>query len=288
MPPAPCGPGCGLAAAAGDGAAAAVADTARVAELPSFDELVAEGESVPVAGWDFAWFNGRASEERPPWRYSRILAERMRRAQVALDVQTGGGEVLATVPHPPPRLVATESWPPNIHVAAANLRPLGVRLVAAAGPALPFRSAAFDLVVSRHPAISYEGYPGWWAEIARVLRPGGTFLAQMIGDGQQRELREALLGPQPAPLPRMGADVIAAAAEAAGLSVAELRLASLRSVFYDIAAVVYFLRKVIWIVPDFTVDRYRDQLARLHAHIQAEGCFISHAQRFCIEARRER
>lgn len=263
-----------------------MAHTAAVAELPSFEALIAEGESVPVAGWDFAWFSGRASEERPPWRYSRILAERMPQAQVALDVQTGGGEVLAGIPHPPPRLVATESWPPNVQVAAANLRPLGARLVAAADPALPFRSGTFDLVVSRHPAISYAGYPGWWAGIARVLRPGGTFLGQMIGDGQQRELREALLGPQPAPLPRMGADVIAAAAEAAGLSVADLRLASLRSVFYDVAAVVYFLRKVVWIVPDFTAARYRGQLARLHAHMQAEGCFVSHAQRFYIEAHR--
>lgn len=35
-----------------------------------FDELVAEGESVPVRGWDFSWFEGRATEERPSWGYS--------------------------------------------------------------------------------------------------------------------------------------------------------------------------------------------------------------------------
>jgi hypothetical protein len=38
----------------------------------------------------------------------------MVRASVALDLQTGGGEVLAGVPRLAPLTVATESWPPNI------------------------------------------------------------------------------------------------------------------------------------------------------------------------------
>jgi hypothetical protein len=88
-----------------------------VAAAPTFDELVAEGAAEPVAGWDFSWFDGRATEERPSWGYSRLLAERMRHARAALDIQTGGGEVLGQVPDPPPVLVATESWRPNIDFA---------------------------------------------------------------------------------------------------------------------------------------------------------------------------
>jgi len=57
-------------------------------------------------------------------------------------------------------------------------------------------------------------------------------------------------------------------------------------VFGDIGAVVYFLRKVFWFVPDFTVDRYRPQLADLHERIQADGSFVTHSTRFLIEARR--
>jgi len=69
-----------------------------------------------------SWFNGRASEERPSWGYSRIIAERMATAHVALDIQTGGGEVLAQIPHPPTVLMATESWPPNVEIARRNLQ----------------------------------------------------------------------------------------------------------------------------------------------------------------------
>jgi hypothetical protein len=61
-----------------------------VPDQPSFDDLLAEGAAVPVEGWDFSWFEGRATEERPPWGYARMMAERMARAQAALDVQTGG------------------------------------------------------------------------------------------------------------------------------------------------------------------------------------------------------
>jgi hypothetical protein len=68
------------------------------------------------------------------------------------------------------------------------------------------------------------------------------------------------------------------------LEVADLRRARLRTEFYDVAAIVVFLRKVIWIVPGFTIDRYRPQLAKLHQQIQANGPFIAHAQRFLIEA----
>ena len=32
--------------------------------------------------------------------------------------------------------------------------------------------------------------------------------------------------------------------------------------FLDIGAMVYFLRKVIWFVPDFTVEKYHDDLRR--------------------------
>jgi hypothetical protein len=57
-------------------------------------------------------------------------------------------------------------------------------------------------------------------------------------------------------------------------------------VFSDVGAVVYFLRKVLWTVPGFTVEGYLEPLRRMHDQIQAEGPFVAHAQRFLIEARK--
>lgn len=245
----------------------------------SFEELIAEAVAVPVDGWDFSWFAGRATEQRPSWGYARLVADRMAAATAALDIQTGGGEVLATVPRPPALLVATDAWRPNVAVAAGNLRPLGASVVEAADESgLPFRDRSFDLVVSRHPVRTR------WDEVARVLRPGGTFLSQQIGAGTNRELSVAMLGPLPEPDPHHPGQ-LAAAAEAAGLTVLDVRAERLRVEFFDVAAVAYFLRKVVWTVPDFTVERFLPRLRAVHQQIIAQGSFVSHSKRVLIEAR---
>ena len=57
----------------------------------------------------------------------------------ALDIETGGGEVLATVARPPALLVATEGWRPNVAVARDAAAPARGRVVAVAdAPTLPF------------------------------------------------------------------------------------------------------------------------------------------------------
>ncbi len=246
----------------------------------TFEELVAEGSAVPAEGWDFSWFDGRATEERPPWGYAHLMGERMAGAASALDVQTGGGEVLAAVARPPALLVATESWPPNVALARARLRALGAHVVAVAdAPALPFADVSFDLVTSRHPVAVL------WEEIARVLRPGATYLSQQIGAGSNRELTDFIMGPRPVNQNRSAARARVAAA-AAGLEVVRLEACALRVEFFDVAAVVHFLRKVPWTVPGFSADGYGDQLRRMHELITREGVFVSTAQRFLVEARR--
>ncbi|MFD7598029.1 methyltransferase domain-containing protein [Kitasatospora sp. NPDC059812] len=282
--------------------------------MRTFEELIAEAEAVSVDGWDFSWLAGRATEERPSWGYQRLLAERLGRASAALDIQTGGGEVMAgaarlaaakpvagqptegqpTAGQPTPgtpapaqrgalpaTMAATESWPPNVARATGLLHPLGVVVVADPDePPLPFGDGAFDLVTSRHPV------KAWWSEIARVLRPGGAYCAQHVGPASGFELVEYFLGPQPEARRARRPEDESAAARDAGLEVVDLRSERLRMEFLDIGAVVYFLRKVIWMVPGFTVAAYRDRLRELDALIRTEGPFVAHSARFLIEARK--
>lgn len=249
----------------------------------TFDELLRLGSFVDVSGWDFSWLEGRATEERPPWGYARQLSDRLSEASSSLDIQTGGGEVLAEAKIFPPTAVATESWPPNVARATELLHPRGVVVAADEDePPLPFADESFDLVTSRHPATV------WWDEIARVLRPGGTYFAQHVGPRSAFELIEFFLGPQPEASRHRHPEDEMAAAKAVGLKIADLRTARLRMEIFDVAAVVYLLRKVIWWVPGFTVDGYRDTLWELHQKIQAEGSFVAHSTRHLIEARKPR
>jgi SAM-dependent methyltransferase len=243
---------------------------------------VDEATDASVEGWDFSWLDGRATEERPSWGNQRLLSERLATATAALDIQTGGGEVLAgaVAENFPPTLVATEGWPPNVAKATALLRPLGAVVVAdPEEPPLPFADDAFDLVTSRHPATVH------WSEIARVLAPGGAYFAQHVGGGTNVEISEYFLGPLESRLGRHH-EIEADQARAAGLEIVRCRNERLRLEFFDVGAMVFFLRKVIWTVPDFSVDCYRDRLKDVHDQIERDGVFHSTMSRTLFNARK--
>ncbi|MGH9045423.1 MAG: methyltransferase domain-containing protein, partial [Acidimicrobiales bacterium] len=228
--------------------------------MGELEALLREAELAPIEGWNFGWLDGRAVEERPSWRYFDRVAERSVEVASLLEVQAGVGSMIGMLPRVPQLSVATEGFAPSLVVAGPRLRARGVFLVPVSqtNPGLPFHDQSFELVISRHPI------QPWWTEIARVLKPGGSYLAQHVGPHSLRSLSEFFLGPLPEDSKR---DPILEreAAQKAGLSVDTLAMEQLRTAFFDLGAVVYFLRLVPWIVPDFSVTRFYDELARLHA-----------------------
>lgn len=246
-----------------------------------FDDLVAEAVAVDVTGWGFDWLDGRATEERPPWGFARLLAGRLCLVASALDIDTGGGEVLAQIPKLPPCMVATESWPPNLRRARALLGPRGVQVRATSeGGRLPVDDSSVELVSSRHPV-----RPDW-AEIHRVLAPGGTYFAQHVGPASAFELIERFRGPLVDERRERDPTLEASAARQAGLVVTDLRTARCRMELYDIGAVVWLLRKCVWWVPDFSAETYHDALLELDAQLRCGEPVVAHSTRHLIEARR--
>lgn len=246
-----------------------------------FEELIAESSAADVTGWDFDWLKGRATEERPPWGYAGLLSERLGQVESALDIDTGGGEVIGELPALPPRMVVTEAWPPNAQRARDILGPRGVEVVQTGEDApLPFPDQSFDLVTARHPV-----RPDW-REIHRVLVPGGRYFAQHVGPASAFELIEYFLGPLPAARTGRNPQRELAAAQAANLVVNELRTAQCRMEFHDVGAVVWILRKCVWWIPDFTVENYRSKLAELDRQMRDGDPFIAHSSRHLIGAQR--
>src|ERR1700722_12554134 len=134
--------------------------------MPSFEDLVTEAEKADVTGWGFGWLAGRATEERPPWGYSRLLSDRLAHVHSALDIDTGGGEVLSEAAILPERMCVTEAWPPNAERARQLLGRRGVEgYPVTEDGSLPFLAETFELVPSRHPVKPK------WREIYRVLLP---------------------------------------------------------------------------------------------------------------------
>lgn len=249
--------------------------------MRAFDDLVAEAAAADVGGWRFDWLNGRATEEQPPWGYARLRRERLAEVRCALDIDTGGGEVLAEAPTFPQRMVATETWPANLKRAQALLGPRGVEVVGTVeGARLPFPDESFELVTARHPV-----KPDWM-EIHRVLQTGGCYFAQHVGSGSAAELIELFLGPLPPGESTRDPQYEAALAHDAGLLVTDLRTARCRMEFYDVGAVVWILRKCVWWVPGFSVEKHLDTLRELDAQMRSGTAVVAHATRHLIEARR--
>ncbi len=249
--------------------------------MRSFDDLVAEAAAADVTGWGFDWLNGRATEERPPWGYAKLLAKRLTQVDSALDLDTGGGEVLAEAPTLPPRMVATEGWPPNAERARALLGPRGVEVVdTVEGAPLSSPDASFELVTARHPVCPD------WAEIHRVLAPGGHYFAQHVGPASAFELIEHFLGPLQEERKGRDPQRESAASQDAGLVVTDLRTARCRMVFYDVGALVWILRKCVWWVPDFSIEKYLGNLAELDVRMRSGEPVVAHSTRHLIEAQR--
>ncbi|MGW8779904.1 class I SAM-dependent methyltransferase [Streptomyces sp. NPDC055796] len=241
-----------------------------------YEKHVAEARQATMSGWDFGWLEGRAHGEGPSWDYAEHARALLPYAGSLLDIDTGGGELLASLAPLPPRSAATENWPPNLRVARERLAPLGVEVHHASGSNLP--PGPFDLVLDRHGALDA-------AAIRAALAPGGRFLTQQVGSRNQLELNEALGIPSPADPDGWTLDVAVRALEAAGLHVTTAREETSPYTFHDIGAVVFQLRAIPWQFPGFEPSGHEPALRRLDRHIRAAGGFTVHDHRFLIEAR---
>ncbi|MFZ3493381.1 class I SAM-dependent methyltransferase [Streptomyces sp. 5.8] len=244
-------------------------------DFDDFETRVAEARQATMTGWDFSWLKGRADGEGPSWDYEQQARALLPRARSLLDIDTGGGELLASFAPLPPRTAATENWMPNLQVARQRLSPLGVEVHRAAGSVLP--PGRFDLIFNRHGLLDA-------ASIRAALAPGGRLLTQQVGSRNQLELNEALGIPSPAGSGSWTLAVAVAALEGAGLHVSTAREEMSPCTFRDIGAVVFQLQAIPWQFPGFDPAGYEPALRRLDRHIRIAGGFTAHDHRFLIEA----
>ncbi len=124
-------------------------------------------------------------------RVLALLAEAAPRARRALDVGAGTGALLARLVEARPGL-ATAAVDLASGMCATTRAAVPRALVATAdAEALPFRSGAFDLVVSTSTFQWLPHLGPALAEARRVLAPGGVCCVALFGADTLRELREA-------------------------------------------------------------------------------------------------
>jgi SAM-dependent methyltransferase len=245
-----------------------------------FEKLVDEAWKHEFAGWDFTFISGRMVETKPSWGYRTIVQERIRGASSLLDLDTGGGEFLFSLQPLPPGTCATEGYPPNVPIATARLEPLGVKVFNThAAVQLPFENSSFDLVINRHGGILAS-------EVYRILKSGGKFITQQVGDRNCLRLNEALQNKPEFTFSQWTLARAVRQLEESGFRIIGQKEEYPQAEFKDIGAVVYYLKAIPWQVSDFSIEKYYDQLAEIHNRIQEEGKFVVEEHRFFLEAQK--
>lgn len=230
-----------------------------------YDELLAaEAYARTKTGWDPGFIDSRHIGPPIPWDYEALAHEALRLSRCAIDLGTGGGEVLARIAAGShfARLIATEAWAPNARLAHEHLRKQRIPVVRCANGegTLPFKDEAFDLVLDRHEALDP-------AEVDRVLVPGGTLLTQQCTPDSFPELHRyfdrAVRFPD-------HYHNYADALRGLGYAV-EIERHDFETGFPALSELVQMLVIAPWYVPDLDVKCDLEPLRRLEAELSRPG-----------------
>ncbi|PHD63038.1 SAM-dependent methyltransferase [Bacillus toyonensis] len=239
-----------------------------------------ESANTNFSGWDFSFISetGRMKSEPLSWSYGSTAFQLIQHAKSMLDMGTGGGELLSMLQPFPPTIYATEGYAPNVPISRKKLEPLGVIVVEVKDDdALPLQDAQFDLIVNQH-----ESYAA--SEVNRILSPNGIFLTQQAGGLDCAELNKQFGTPLNSEFASWSLETACNELKENGFTILDAKEEFPLQRFYDIGAIVYYLKAIPWQIPDFTVERYYEELYRIHKIMLQKGYFDVKQHRFIIKA----
>ena len=245
-----------------------------------FQQQLADALQQEFSGWDFSYLDQRWIESKPSWNYAQNVLAKSKSVASLLDMGTGGGEFLSSLAPLPTYTCATEGYAPNVPIAKARLEPLGVRVFETeSDDMLPFPDERFELVINRHDSFSPH-------EVYRILKKGGYFVTQQVGGRDNIRLNELLQAPD-LEYSFCTLDYARNQLLEAGFEITEQREEFPETIVTDIGAVVYYIKVISWQIADFSVEKYYEQLIKLHNMIQDDGPLVIKNHRFYIEARKK-
>ena len=241
---------------------------------------LAEEKIAHIHGWDFSHIDGKYEQENLPWDYSKIIRDYIKKDMYILDYDTGGGEFLLSLDHPYEYTAATEGYPPNVQLCKDTLLPLGIDFRPCHDAAhIPFPDESFDLIINRHGDFHAP-------ELYRLLKKGGVFITQQVGEENERDLVSMVLPNAEKPFPQFNLREQQQIFENAGFQIMQGSEAYPSIRFYDVAAFVWFARVIEWEFPDFSVERCFDKLLKMQEIIENTGYVEGTTHRYLIVARK--
>lgn len=244
---------------------------------------LAEESVAHIKGWDFSHIEGKykSEEDDMPWDYRAVIGKYLKDTDKILDMDTGGGEFLLSLNHPHELTSATEGYGPNVALCRETLGKLGIDFREMSDYSrMPFEGGVFDVVINRHG--SYDP-----KEIYRVLKPGGIFITQQVGEDNDWELVQRLFPGKEKSFPGHHLEKQAALFEAAGFTSLEQDEVYKPIYFYDTGALVWFARIIQWEFPGFSVENCWEHLLEVEKEIREKGYVEGQVHRFYMVMQKE-
>ncbi len=238
-----------------------------------------EEKSAQIYGWDFSHIYGRYEEEMDlPWDYEKIIKQYLNNNMNILDYDTGGGEFLLSLQHSFHKTSATEGYPPNVELCRRKLLPLGIDFKECNDPEnIPFEDESFDMIINRHGNFNAK-------ELYRLLKKGGVFITQQVGEDNDRDLVEMVLPNTEKQFSHLNLKEQKKVFEDTGFHIIEANEAYRPIKFYDVGAFVWFARIIEWEFIDFSVDRCYERLLEMQKIIDDRGFVEGTIHRYLIVA----
>ncbi|MFD1606152.1 methyltransferase domain-containing protein [Globicatella sulfidifaciens] len=233
------------------------------------------------SGWDFSFITGtgRMRSGLLSWSYGSMAKHLIQNVDSMLDMGTGGGEFLSMLRPFPRSVYATEGYKPNFEIAKENLEPLGIKVVPFEEDSeLPFNDNQFELILNQHESYSPE-------EIRRTIQKNGVFLTQQVGGLDCKEINESFAVSLNIEFENWNLTTALQELKKNNFEVLYSNEEFPIQRFYDVGALVYYLKAIPWQIPDFNIEKYEESLYDIHKHIQSKGFFDVKQHRFIIKAK---
>jgi len=238
-------------------------------------------ENHAFQGWDFSHIDGRWDEPNPPWDYKTVVKSYLKDTDILLDMGTGGGEILLSINHPYENTYATEAYAPNFELCKKVLSPLGITVAQTyTDDKLPFEDDSFDFIINRHESFDLS-------EVQRTLKRGGYFITQQVGSKNTCEFMQ-MLNDNDFVFDRTFHTIEKYADTLSGLGFQIIKTdeAEYPVKVYDVGALVYMAKIIVWEYPGFSVKTHLDKLFDCQREIEQKGFLEATGHRFLIVARK--
>ncbi len=231
-----------------------------------------------VIGWDFSDIAERTKTLGEKWDYVDLVKKYVNKEALLLDIGTGGGEILLKIAPFVKEAKGIDNSESMIKTAEKNLlksRRSNVEFILADARSLPFQNESFDVVICRHS----EFYPN---EVSRVLKPGGIFITQQVGEKDKENIKKIFGRGQSFGEP-VGALMNKYIKELKNSGFKILREDSYNAVeYYANMKDLIFLLKNTPIIPDFNIDKDSTFLREIEEKYKTKEGIKTNSYRFLI------